>query len=83
MTGPRNPRAVKRSLRERAEIRRVWLDLVQAAPFERHDAASIAARLHFKLSPSAIRWHMRAIRTEAFVAKLTEDAVLAPREFIS
>ena len=70
MTGPRNPRAVARSLRERAHIRRVWLELVQREPFERHDAKTIARRLPFSLSESAIRWHMRAIRTEAIVAGL-------------
>jgi hypothetical protein len=80
VTAPRNPRAVARSLRERAEIRRVWLELVQAEPFERHDAAAIARRLPFKLSASGIRWHMRHIRTEALLA---EPSMLAPREFIS
>jgi hypothetical protein len=65
MTVPRNPKAVRRSQRERAEIRRVWLELVQAEPFERHTAKEIAKRLPFKLARNSIYWHMGKIRLEA------------------
>lgn len=62
----RNRRAVERSLRERAEIRRVWLELVQRWPFERHTAKDIGRQLHgLRLSDNAVRWHMRAIQAEA------------------
>jgi hypothetical protein len=66
---PRNPRAVARALRERAEIRRVWLELVRAEPFERVTARILAARLPFRLSISALHWHMRHIRLEACLAE--------------
>jgi hypothetical protein len=69
-SGPRNPRAVKRSLREREEIRRVWLDLVQAEPFERHTAEAIRRRLTVRLSRRAVAWHMSRIRLEAALAEL-------------
>jgi AcrR family transcriptional regulator len=70
VTGPRNPRAVARALRERAEIRRVWLELVQREPFERHTAKDIAKRLPFKLARNTIYWHMGKIRLEAGLAAL-------------
>jgi hypothetical protein len=68
VTSPRNIKAFRRSQRYRVEIRRVWIDLVQRRPFEPVTAAAIARHLKFTLSASAIRWHMRAIRTAALVA---------------
>jgi hypothetical protein len=62
---PRNRKAVRRALRERAEIRRVWLELVNAEPFERRTAKAIARHLPFKLARSTIYWHMQQIRLEA------------------
>jgi hypothetical protein len=66
----RDPKAVQRSLRERAQIRRVWLDLVQREPFERHTAKDIAKHLPFKLAPNTIYWHMGKIRLEAALEAL-------------
>jgi hypothetical protein len=76
VTGPRNPRAVARGLRERAEIRRVWLELVRAEPFERHTAKDIAKRLPFKLARSTIYWHMQRISVEAQLESVTDGRVL-------
>jgi hypothetical protein len=67
---PRNPKAVKRSLRERAEIRRVWLELVQREPFERHTAKEIAKHLPFKLARNTVYWHMGRIRLDAALEAL-------------
>jgi hypothetical protein len=61
---------VTRSLRERAQIRRVWLELVQREPFERHTAKEIARHLPFKLARSSVYWHMQRIRAEAALAAL-------------
>jgi len=61
---------VTRSLRERAQIRRVWLELVQREPFERHTAKEIARHLPFRLARSSVYWHMQAIRAEAALAAL-------------
>jgi hypothetical protein len=60
----RDLKAVERSQRERAEIRRVWLELVQRQPFARHTIDSIGAKLPFRLARSTIHWHMNAIRHE-------------------
>jgi hypothetical protein len=56
-----SPKAVARSLRERAEIRRIWLELHRQRPFARHCAKDVAQRLSFKLSTDAISWHLRAL----------------------
>jgi AcrR family transcriptional regulator len=76
VTGPRNPRVVARRLRERAEIRRVWLELVQQQPFERATAKDIAKRLPFKLARSTIYWHMQRIGLEARLESMADGRVL-------
>lgn len=76
MTTPRNPKAVRRAQRERAEIRRVWLELVQREPFERHTAKDIAKRLPFTLARSTIYWHMQRIRLEGELKAVTDAPVL-------
>jgi hypothetical protein len=71
MTGPRNRRAIARSQRERAVIRATWIELVQRSPFEPVTARRLAERLPFKLSPSALYWHMDHIRIDAALAELS------------
>jgi hypothetical protein len=73
---PRDPKAVARALRERAQIRHVWLDLVQREPFERHTAKDIARHLPFKLARSTIYWHMQRIRLEAELEAVNGSPVL-------
>jgi hypothetical protein len=58
---PRNAGAVERSLREREEIRRAWLDLLRQRPFARHSAKDVARLLPFQLSDEAINWHLRKL----------------------
>jgi hypothetical protein len=65
VSGPRDPKAVENSRRERAEIRRVWLELVQRNPFRRVTADLIRSHLPFQLARSTVYWHMEAIRAEA------------------
>jgi hypothetical protein len=76
----RIPKAVARSLREREEIRRVWLELIRRAPFERHAAGAIGRRLSFRLTDDAVRWHMRAIRASAAIESASGVDVFAPPE---
>jgi hypothetical protein len=61
VTVPRNPGAIERSLRERAAIKRVWLELLQRRPFARHSAKDVARLLPFQLSDEAINWHLRKL----------------------
>lgn len=65
MTVPRNRQAVERSRCERAAIRSVWLELLQAAPFEPVTAKALAKRLTFPLAERTVRWHMLHIRADA------------------
>jgi hypothetical protein len=76
----RKHKAVERSLRERAEIRRIWLELIRRAPFEQHTARAIGRRLSFNLTDDAVRWHMRAIRAAAAVELVSGPDVFAPPE---
>jgi hypothetical protein len=76
VTTPRNRKAVRRAERERAEIRRIWLELVQAEPFERHTHKDIAKHLPFKLARSTIYWHMQRIRLEAELEAVTDGRAL-------
>jgi hypothetical protein len=76
VTGPRNARSVARAQRQRAEIRRVWLELVQLQPFERHTHKDIAKHLPFRLSRSTIYWHMQRIRLEAELEAMTATGAL-------
>jgi hypothetical protein len=70
----RNRQAVERSQRERAEIRRVWLNLVQRWPFERWTAKDISRRLNFTLALSTVYWHMEQIRLAAAEPEYRNDS---------
>ncbi len=66
----RNRKARARSQQVREQIRQVWFDLVREQPFERHTAKSIAQRLPFQLSRSAVQWHMDYIRITAWLERV-------------
>jgi hypothetical protein len=71
-------KAVERSQALRAEIRHIWLEQVQRAPFAHPPTAkTIGRKLTVRLTDNAIRWHMRAIR-EAADAEL--NTTLTPRQ---
>lgn len=80
---PRNPRAFRQGQAVRAAVKAV---LAAHSPLAWPlTAKAINARLpaHLRRDEATIRWHVRAIRTEALVAEVTCADTLPSREFIA